>query len=119
MGKETAATGGFRGDEFSQRFYLGAGRREASDRRSGPGHRQYGVCGGSWPGHPANTNQAFSSSRSGGTIFRSRRYFPVILRGLFLQGDTADVLLPYYWSMAIIALVNLSFATWLFRHRMN
>ena len=47
------------------------------------------------------------------------RYFLVILRGVFLQGDTADLLLHYYWPMAIIALVNLSFAAWLFRHRMN
>jgi ABC-2 type transport system permease protein len=47
------------------------------------------------------------------------RYFLVILRGVFLQGDTAGMLLHYYWPMAIIAFVTLSFAAWLFRHRMN
>ncbi|MBI1424214.1 MAG: ABC transporter permease subunit [Gammaproteobacteria bacterium] len=47
------------------------------------------------------------------------RYFLVILRGTFLEGDSYAVLQPYYWPMAIIAVVTLSFASWLFRHRMN
>jgi len=47
------------------------------------------------------------------------RYFLVILRGTFLEGDSYAILLQYYWPMAIISLVTLSFASWLFRHRMN
>jgi drug efflux transport system permease protein len=47
------------------------------------------------------------------------RYFLIILRGVFLEGDSVYLLLPYYWPMAIIAFVTLSAATWLFRHRMN
>jgi ABC-2 type transport system permease protein len=38
---------------------------------------------------------------------------------VFLEGDSYDILVHYYWPMAIIALVTLSFAGWLFRHRMN
>ncbi|MEJ2362924.1 MAG: ABC transporter permease, partial [Gammaproteobacteria bacterium] len=47
------------------------------------------------------------------------RYFLIILRGAFLEGDSYAILQPYYWPMAIIAVVTLSFAGWLFRHRMN
>jgi len=47
------------------------------------------------------------------------RYFLIVLRGVFLEGDSFALLLPYYWPMAIIALVTLSFAAWLFRHRLN
>jgi ABC-2 type transport system permease protein len=47
------------------------------------------------------------------------RYFLIILRGVFLEGDTASMLLQYYWPMASIAVVTLSIAGWLFRHRMN
>ncbi len=47
------------------------------------------------------------------------RYFLVVLRGVFLEGNTASMLVNYYWPMAVIAFVSLSFAAWLFRHRMN
>lgn len=47
------------------------------------------------------------------------RYFLVVLRGVFLEGNTAPMLVGYYWPMALIAIVNLGFAAWLFRHRMN
>jgi len=53
------------------------------------------------------------------TYINPLRYFLIILRGVFLQGDSYDLLLHDYWPMAIIALVTLSFAGWLFRHRMN
>jgi ABC-2 type transport system permease protein len=53
------------------------------------------------------------------TYINPLRYFLVILRGVFLEGDSFTLLLPYYWPMIIIALVTLSFAGWLFRHRMN
>ncbi len=47
------------------------------------------------------------------------RYFLIILRGVFLEGDTYPMLVHYYWPMAIIALVTLTLAGWLFRHRMS
>ena len=47
------------------------------------------------------------------------RYFLVILRGTFLEGDSYRILLPFYWPMLLISLTTLSFAGWLFRHRMN
>lgn len=53
------------------------------------------------------------------TYINPLRYFLIILRGVFLEGDSFDLLLPYYWPMVIIALVTLSFAGWLFRHRIQ
>jgi len=53
------------------------------------------------------------------TYINPLRYFLIILRGVFLEGDGYAILLHYYWPMLIIALVSLSFAGWLFRHRMN
>ena len=47
------------------------------------------------------------------------RYFMVILRGVFLEGDSYGLLFDQYSPMAIIAVVTLSLAGWLFRHRMN
>jgi ABC-2 type transport system permease protein len=47
------------------------------------------------------------------------RYFLVILRGAFLEGDSYAILQQYYWPMAIISFCTLSLASWLFRHRMN
>ncbi len=47
------------------------------------------------------------------------RYFLVILRGTFLEGDSYEILLQFYWPMALISLTSLSFAGWLFRHRMS
>ena len=47
------------------------------------------------------------------------RYLLIILRGVFLEGDTTSMLLPYYWPMVIIALITLTIAGWMFRHRMN
>ena len=53
------------------------------------------------------------------TLANPLRYFLVILRGVFLEGDSASLLIDQYWPMAIIALVTLATAGWLFRHRMN
>lgn len=47
------------------------------------------------------------------------RYFLVILRGVFLEGDSYHLLVHQYWPMAIIAIATLTAAGWLFRHRMN
>jgi ABC-2 type transport system permease protein len=53
------------------------------------------------------------------TYINPLRYFLVILRGVFLEGDSYALLFNQYWPMAIIALVTLSLAGWLFRHRMD
>ena len=53
------------------------------------------------------------------TYVNPLRYFLVILRGVFLEGDSFAILLPYYWPMMIIALATLSLAGWLFRHRIG
>lgn len=52
------------------------------------------------------------------TYANPMRYFLIILRGVFLEGDTYTHLIHQYWPMAIIAAVNLTLAGWLFRHRM-
>ena len=53
------------------------------------------------------------------TLINPMRYFMVILRGVFLEGDSYELLFSQYWPMAIIAIVTLSLAGWLFRKRMN
>ncbi len=53
------------------------------------------------------------------TYINPLRYFLIILRGVFLEGDSYSLLFNQYWPMAIIALVTLTAAGWLFRHRMN
>jgi ABC-2 type transport system permease protein len=52
------------------------------------------------------------------TLLDPLRYFLVILRKVFLEGVSLGVLLPEMWPMALIGVVALSFAGWLFRHRM-
>lgn len=46
------------------------------------------------------------------------RYFLVVVRGVFLEGDSYTLLFNQYWPMLIIGIVTLAFAGWLFRHRM-
>lgn len=53
------------------------------------------------------------------TYLNPMRYFLIILRGTFLEGDSYGLLLNQYWPMVIIAMVNLTLAGWLFRHRMS
>jgi ABC-2 type transport system permease protein len=53
------------------------------------------------------------------TLINPLRYFLVILRGVFLEGDSYELLFDQYWPMVIIAIVTLAMAGWLFRHRMN
>lgn len=53
------------------------------------------------------------------TYVNPLRYFLIILRGVFLEGDSYALLFNQYWPMAIIAVVTLAMAGWLFRHRMN
>jgi ABC-2 type transport system permease protein len=47
------------------------------------------------------------------------RYFLVILRGVFLEGTPFHLLIDQFWPMAVIALVTLSTASWMFRHRLS
>ena len=53
------------------------------------------------------------------TYINPMRYFLIITRGVYLEGDGVANLIPQYWPLALIALVSMSFAAWLFRHRME
>lgn len=46
------------------------------------------------------------------------RYFLIIVRGVTLEGNGYTLLFDQYWPMAIISVVTLTTATWLFRNRM-
>jgi ABC-2 type transport system permease protein len=52
------------------------------------------------------------------TLLDPLRYFLVILRKTFLEGVGFDVLIHELWPMALIGLITLSLAGWLFRHRL-
>jgi ABC-2 type transport system permease protein len=52
------------------------------------------------------------------TYLNPLRYFLVILRGVFLEGDSFVLLVSQYWPMALIGATTLAMAGWLFRHRM-
>jgi ABC-2 type transport system permease protein len=47
------------------------------------------------------------------------RYFLVIVRGVFLEGDGLRELWSQYWPLAIIAGLSMTAAAWLFRRRMG
>lgn len=53
------------------------------------------------------------------TLINPMRYLMIILRGVFLEGSSFHSLLDAFWPLAVIGLVTLAFASWLFRHRMN
>jgi ABC-2 type transport system permease protein len=53
------------------------------------------------------------------TLANPLRWFMVIVRGVFLKAMPAREVLDHTWPMALIALVTLGAATWLFRHRME
>jgi len=52
------------------------------------------------------------------TYLNPMRYFLIIVRGVYLEGNSYADLINLYWPMALIGLVSLSFAGWLFKHRM-
>ncbi len=52
------------------------------------------------------------------TYANPMRYFLIILRGVFLEGADLSLLVGQMWPLALIALIALSIAGWLFRHRM-
>ena len=52
------------------------------------------------------------------TYINPLRYLLIIIRGVFLEGDSYQLLFNQYWPMAIIGIVSLTTAGWLFRRRM-
>ncbi len=53
------------------------------------------------------------------TLLNPLRYFLLVLRGVFLEGDSLALLWPQYWPMALIGVVTLTGAGWFFRHRLS
>ena len=53
------------------------------------------------------------------TLINPMRYFMIILRGIFLEGSSFQSLQHQFWPLALIGLITLAAAGWLFRHRMN
>lgn len=53
------------------------------------------------------------------TLGNPARYFLVILRGVFLKDMPANEVLGQIWPMAIIAILTLSAASWLFRRTLQ
>ena len=51
------------------------------------------------------------------TFVNPMRYVLVIVRGVFLEGSGYAALMPQYWPMALIGLITLIAAAWLFRKR--
>ncbi len=51
------------------------------------------------------------------TLLNPMRYFLIIVRSVFLEGATLRSLVPQMWPMAVIGVVTLSAAGWLFRSR--
>jgi ABC-2 type transport system permease protein len=52
------------------------------------------------------------------TLINPMRYFMVIVRGVFLEGTPFHLLIGQFWPLAVIGIVTLSIAAWLFRRRM-
>ncbi len=52
------------------------------------------------------------------TYINPMRYFLIIVRSVFLEGASFDLLWTQYWPMAVIGIATLSIAGWLFRRRM-
>ncbi|MFA5172168.1 MAG: ABC transporter permease [Sulfuriferula sp.] len=52
------------------------------------------------------------------TLLNPMRYFLVVLRGVFLEGTPFNLLIPQFWPLALIGVITLAIAGWLFRHRL-
>jgi drug efflux transport system permease protein len=52
------------------------------------------------------------------TLINPMRYFMIIVRSIFLEEMPAKLLIPQYWPMALIGLLSLTSAGWLFRRRL-
>lgn len=53
------------------------------------------------------------------TLVNPMRYFLIIVRGVFLQDIPTHLVLDLLWPMALIAVMTLASAAWLFRHRLE
>jgi ABC-2 type transport system permease protein len=53
------------------------------------------------------------------TLINPMRYFLVIVRGTFLEGLPAALVYDQIWPMALIAMISLAGAGWMFRHRLG
>ncbi len=53
------------------------------------------------------------------TLLNPLRYFMVVIRGVFLENAPMHLYLDQFWPMAVIGVVCLALAGWLFRHRIN
>ncbi|HEY1603902.1 MAG TPA: ABC transporter permease [Pirellulales bacterium] len=53
------------------------------------------------------------------TLCNPIRYYVLIVKGIFLKDLPASVVFANIWPMALIGMVTLSSAGWLFRHRME
>lgn len=51
------------------------------------------------------------------TLLNPLRYFMVVIREVFLKGTPTVRLIDQFWPMALIGIVTLVAASWLFRHR--
>jgi ABC-2 type transport system permease protein len=52
------------------------------------------------------------------TFLNPLRYFLIIVRGVFLEGDGVGLLWPQYWPMLLIGLASCAAAAWMFRRRL-
>jgi ABC-2 type transport system permease protein len=52
------------------------------------------------------------------TYINPMRYFLIIVRSVFLEGASFDLLWTQYWPMAVMGILALAAAGWLFRRRM-
>ena len=52
------------------------------------------------------------------TLINPMRYFMVIVRGVFLEGTPFHLLINQFWPLALIGMITLGIASWLFRRRM-
>jgi ABC-2 type transport system permease protein len=52
------------------------------------------------------------------TLINPMRYFIAFLRGVFLEGLPFPLLIDYLWPLAVIGMISLAMANWLFRNRM-
>jgi ABC-2 type transport system permease protein len=53
------------------------------------------------------------------TLANPLRYYLTMIKGVFLKGMPAAMVLRLLWPLAVIALTTLSAATWLFRRRVE
>jgi ABC-2 type transport system permease protein len=53
------------------------------------------------------------------TLADPLRYYLAMIKGVFLKGMPTAMVLRLLWPLVLIAMVTLSAATWLFRHRVE